>query len=58
MAAELAAYYSQARQGQNVPVDCTAVKNGKKPNGAKPGMVIYDRYTTVFVTPADRSKER
>jgi predicted ribosome quality control (RQC) complex YloA/Tae2 family protein len=58
MAAELAAYYSQARQGQNVPVDCTAVKNVKKPNGAKPGMVIYDRYTTVFVTPADRSKER
>jgi predicted ribosome quality control (RQC) complex YloA/Tae2 family protein len=52
MAAELAAYYSQAREGQNVPVDCTRVKNVKKPNGAKPGMVIYDKYTTLYVTPS------
>jgi len=52
MAAELAAYYSQAREGQNVPVDCARVKNVKKPGGAKPGMVIYDRYSTVYVTPS------
>lgn len=50
-AAKLAAYYSQAREGQNVPVDYTAVKNVKKPAGAKPGMVIYDHYNTMFVTP-------
>ena len=50
-AAKLAAYYSQARAGQNVPVDYTAVKNVKKPAGAKPGMVIYDHYNTVYVTP-------
>lgn len=50
-AAKLAAYYSQARDGQNVPVDYTAVKNVKKPAGAKPGMVIYDHYNTVYVTP-------
>ncbi len=50
-AAMLAAYYSQARQSQNVPVDCTAVRNVKKPSGAKPGMVIYDHYNTVYVTP-------
>jgi predicted ribosome quality control (RQC) complex YloA/Tae2 family protein len=50
-AAMLAAYYSQAREGQNVPVDCTAVRNVKKPAGAKPGMVIYDHYRTVYVTP-------
>ena len=50
-AAMLAAYYSQARQSQNVPVDCTAVRNVKKPAGAKPGMVIYDHYSTVYVTP-------
>ena len=42
----LAAYYSQARGGQNVPVDYTPVKSVKKPAGAKPGMVIYDRYQT------------
>ena len=50
-AAMLAAYHSQARGGQNVPVDCTSVKNVKKPAGAKPGMVIYDHYRTIFVTP-------
>lgn len=50
-AAKLAAYYSQARSGENVPVDYTLVKNVKKPSGAKPGMVIYDRYNTVYVTP-------
>jgi predicted ribosome quality control (RQC) complex YloA/Tae2 family protein len=50
-AAKLAAYYSQARDGQNVPVDYTIVKNVKKPTGAKPGMVIYDHYNTVYVTP-------
>ena len=47
----LAAYYSQSREGQNVPVDYTRVKNVKKPNGAKPGMVVYDRYATGYVTP-------
>lgn len=50
-AAKLAAWYSQARSGQNVPVDCALVKHVKKPAGAKPGMVIYDHYTTRFVTP-------
>ena len=47
----LAAWYSQAREGQNVPVDVTQVRNLRKPNGAKPGMVVYDRYRTVIVTP-------
>ena len=50
-AMQLAVYYSQAREGQNVPVDYTRVKNVKKPAGAKPGMVIYDHYTTAVVTP-------
>ncbi len=50
-AASLAAYYSKARNSANVPVDYTTVKNVKKPNGAKPGMVIYDSYNTVYVTP-------
>ena len=50
-AMQLAAFFSQAREGQNVPVDYTRVKNVKKPAGAKPGMVIYDHYTTAVVTP-------
>ena len=50
-AAELAAWFSQAREGQNVSVDVTPVKFLKKPGGAKPGMVVYDRYRTVIVTP-------
>jgi len=52
-AALIAAYYSKARQSSQVPVDYTFRKNVKKPNGAKPGMVIYDNYNTVYVTPRD-----
>lgn len=50
-AAQLAAYYSKARESSQVPVDYTQIKNVRKPNGAKPGMVIYDNYNTVYVTP-------
>ncbi len=50
-AAMLAAYYSQARDGQNIPVDLCPVRQVKKPNGAKPGMVVYENYQTVYVTP-------
>ena len=57
-AAMLAAYYSEVREGQNVPVDVTQVRNLKKPNGAKPGMVVYERYRTVFVTPDASLRER
>ncbi len=56
-AAMLAAFYSQARGGQNVAVDCTNVKHVKKPNGAKPGMVIYDHYRTIYVTPDEAQIE-
>ena len=53
-AATLAAWFSQGRESGQVPVDVTEVKNVKKPVGAKPGMVIYDRYRTVFVTPSEK----
>ena len=49
--AKLAAKYSKAKNSSNVPVDYTQVKNVKKPNGAKPGMVIYTHNTTLFVNP-------
>ena len=50
-AAKLAAAHSKAKNSAKVPVDYTQVKNVKKPSGAKPGMVIYDHYNTVYVTP-------
>ncbi|HHV99996.1 MAG TPA: fibronectin/fibrinogen-binding protein [Clostridiaceae bacterium] len=50
-AAMLAAYHSKAKMSSNVPVDYTTVRNVKKPNGAKPGMVIYENYKTIIVTP-------
>lgn len=53
-AATLAAYYSQARESGNVPVDYTQVRNVKKPAGARPGMVIYTTYRTLFVTPEEQ----
>ena len=56
-AMELAAYFSQARQGQGVPVDYCPVRNVKKPNGAKPGMVVYERYSTGYVTPEKEKVE-
>ncbi|MCR8968848.1 NFACT family protein [Facklamia sp. 7083-14-GEN3] len=50
-AAQLAAYYSKFSQSANVPVDYVQVKHLKKPNGAKPGFVIYEGQKTLFVTP-------
>lgn len=52
-AAKIAAWYSQAREGGNVPVDYTEVKYVKKPAGARPGMVVYPKYRTVNVTPEE-----
>ena len=57
-AAKIAAWYSQARSSGNVPVDYTAVKNVKKPAGARPGMVIYTTCQTLFVTPEEELIKR
>ncbi len=40
-AARLAAYYSKARGQDKVEIDYTEKKNVKKPNGSKPGFVVY-----------------
>ena len=50
-AAILAAFYSKAKNSSSVPVDFTKVRHVKKPNGSKPGFVIYEQQQTVFVTP-------
>lgn len=49
--ASIAAKYSKAKYSSNVPVDYTYVKYVKKPNKAKPGMVIYTHEQTVNVQP-------
>jgi len=36
-----------------VPVDYTKKKNVKKPSGSKPGMVIYETNSTIYVTPTE-----
>ncbi|BCB03296.1 Rqc2 family fibronectin-binding protein [Bacillus sp. KH172YL63] len=50
-AANIAAYFSKARESSSVPVDYTEVKQVKKPKGAKPGFVIYEGQQTMYVTP-------
>lgn len=57
-AAMLAAYFSKARHGSQVPVDYTLVRHVKKPSGAKPGFVIYEQQRTLYVTPDDKAIAR
>ncbi len=57
-AAQLAAYFSRARESAQVPVDYTQVRNVSKPSGAKPGRVIYVGYNTVYVTPGPALPEQ
>lgn len=50
-AATLASWFSSARESSKTEIDYTQVKNVKKPSGSKPGMVIYDHYSTIIVDP-------
>ena len=49
--ADIAAYYSQARESEQVPVIYTEPKHVYKPKGAKPGMVIYKHETVIWGRP-------
>ena len=51
--AQLAAKHSKAFASSNVPVDYCQVQYVKKPNGAKPGMVIFTNNKTLNVNPQD-----
>lgn len=55
-AAILAAYYSKGKNSTKVAVDYTEVKNLKKPNGSKPGMVIYHTNYSMYVDPNSYNK--
>lgn len=48
--AKLAVEHSKAKLSSNVPVDYCKVQYVKKPNGAKPGMVIFTNNKTISVT--------
>ena len=54
-AAEIAAYYSKGKTSAHVPVDYVQVKRIKKPNGAKPGFVIYTGQNSIEVTPDEET---
>lgn len=50
-AAEIAAYYSSARNAKYTPVAYTQKKNVRKPKGANPGAVVISREEVVMVNP-------
>lgn len=50
-AADLAAYFSRARQSDQAPVVYTEPKHVYKPKGAKPGMVIYKQEQVLWGSP-------
>lgn len=56
--AELAAYYSKARNSTKIPVDYTQIKYVKKPPKSRPGMVIYDNFATIYVDSDDKIFEK
>lgn len=50
-AARLAAYYSAGREADKVEVDYVERKHVKKPNGAKPGFVVYYTNYSMMIEP-------
>ena len=50
-AASIAAFHSKAKQSENVPVDYVNARYVKKPNGSRPGYVIFTHNRTVYVNP-------
>lgn len=57
-AAQLAVYYSQARDGGKTQVDYTMVRNVRKPSGSLPGKVIYTDYSTLSVSADEMLTEK
>ncbi len=53
-AASLAALYSKNRQAEKVEIDYLERKNVKKPNGSKPGFVVYYTNYSMMARPTDR----
>ena len=54
-AARLAAYYSKNRDAEKVEIDYVEKKHVKKPNGAKPGFVVYYTNYSMMIDPDIRN---
>ena len=54
--AQVSAYFSKANLGEKVTVDYTLRKNVSKPNGAKPGFVIYVNQKSIVVEKVELEK--
>lgn len=50
-AGRLAAFYSKGKDQDKVEVDYTEKKNVKKPNGSKPGFVVYYTNYSLIISP-------
>ncbi len=57
-AAMLAVVHSSLNGGAKVPVDYTEVRNIRKTGDLKPGMVLYEKYETGYITPEEGIEER
>ncbi len=57
-AAMLAVVHSSLAGGAKVAVDYTEVKNIRKTGDLKPGMVLYEKYETGYITPEEGIEER
>ncbi len=53
LASQMAAYFSKGKHSSSVPVNYTLVKTLKKPQGSKPGQVILNHYSTIYIDPDD-----
>lgn len=53
LASKMAAYFSKGKLSSSVPVNYTLIKTLKKPQGAKPGQVILNHYSTIYIDPDD-----
>ena len=49
---------SKGRNSSRVDVDYTFIRNVKKPNGSKPGMVIFTNNYTITVKPDTELEEK
>ena len=49
----LAVFHSSQSEAGKVAVDYTEVRNIRKTGDLKPGMVLYDKYETTYITPED-----
>ncbi|MGN0808308.1 MAG: NFACT family protein [Candidatus Coproplasma sp.] len=57
-AAQICAYYSDARENGKVPIDYSQRKNVKKPKGTALGYFEYTNHKTILVAPNAHTEER